>query len=84
MPNLDAYTDGDYTNNNDDDDQKIENIYSRNGPIDTSYYYQSWSSPDAGQHMLTIDSHISSAAGDVPGSPVDVASMWYDGQDETF
>ena len=61
---------------NDDDDQKIENVRSRNYHIDTGYYYQSWSSPDDGQHMLTIDSHMSSVAGDVPQSPIDVSS-WY-------
>jgi hypothetical protein len=61
---------------NNDDDQQIENVRSRNYPIDTGYYYQSWSSPDDGQHMLTIDSHISSMAGDVPQSPIDVSS-WY-------
>jgi len=64
--------------NNDDDDQKIENARSRNNLIDTGYYYQSWSSPDDGQHMLTVDSRISSAAGDVPQSPIDVVSWWLD------
>jgi hypothetical protein len=78
VPNLDAYTDGDFMVNN-DDDQKIENVRSRNNPIDTGYYYQSWSSPDYGQHMLTVDSHISSVAGDVPQSPIDVFSWFSDG-----
>ncbi|CAF4291702.1 unnamed protein product, partial [Adineta steineri] len=55
VPNLDAYTDGDFSMNIDDDDQRVENIRSRNNPIDLAYYYQSWSSPDDGQHMLTLD-----------------------------
>lgn len=77
VPNLDAFTDGDFRFDN-DDDQKIENVGSRNNPIDTSYYYQSWLSPDDGHHMLTVDSHISSAAGDVPQSPIDIVSWWSD------
>ncbi|CAF1472211.1 unnamed protein product [Rotaria sordida] len=77
VPNLDAYTDGDFKFNN-DDDQKIENIRSRTNSIDAGYYYQSWSSPDDGQHMLTIDSHISSVGGDVPQSPIDIVSWWLD------
>jgi hypothetical protein len=77
VPNLDAYTDGDFMVNN-DDDQQIENARSRNNLIDTGYYYQLWSSPDDGQHMLTVDSHISSAAGDVPQSPINVVSWWLD------
>jgi len=78
VPNLDAYTDGDLMVNNDDDDQRIENVRSRYNPIDTGYYYQSWSSPDDGQHILTVDSHISSVAGDVPQSPIDIVSWWSD------
>ena len=77
MPNLDAFTDGDFSMNQ-DDDQKVENIRSRNAALDMGYYYQSWSSPDDGQHMLTIDSHMSSAVGDVPQSPIDIASWWLD------
>jgi len=77
VPNLDAFTDGDFTVNN-DDDQKIENARSRNNLIDIGYYYQPWSSPDDGQHMLTVDSHISSAAGDVPQSPIDIVSWFSD------
>ena len=77
MPNLDAYTDGDFMINS-DDDQKIENVRSRYNPLDTGYYYQSWSSPDDGQHMLTVDSHRSSVAGDVPHSPIDIVSWWSD------
>ncbi|CAF0751832.1 unnamed protein product [Adineta steineri] len=76
VPNLDAYTDGDFSMNIDDDDQRVENIRSRHNPIDLAYYYQSWSSPDDGQHMLTVDSRISSIAGDVPQSPIDIVSWW--------
>jgi len=28
--------------------------------------------------MLTVDSHISSAAGDVPQSPIDLGAWWSD------
>ncbi|CAF1163902.1 unnamed protein product [Rotaria sp. Silwood1] len=77
VPNLDAYTDGDFIFNS-DDDQKIENIRSRNNSMDVGYYYQSWSSSDDGQHMLTIDSHRSSVASDVPQSPIDIVSWWSD------
>ncbi len=77
VPNLDAYTDGDVMVNN-DDDQKIENVRSRNNPSDIGYYYKSWSSPDDGQPILTIDSRISSGAGDVPQSPIDIGSWWSD------
>lgn len=77
VPNLDAFTDGDFSISN-NDDQRIENARSRHHVLDMGHYYQSWSSPDDGQHMLTVDSHISSAAGDVPQSPFDVASMWSD------
>ena len=77
VPNLDAFTDGDVMVNQ-DDDQNIENARSRMNPLDTGYYYQSWSSPDDGQHMLTRDSHMSSAAGDVPQSPIDIITWWSD------
>jgi hypothetical protein len=77
VPNLDAYTDGDFMVNS-DDDQRIDNVRSRNDHIDVGYYYQSWSSPDDGQHMLTGNSHISSVAGDVPQSPIDIVSWWSD------
>lgn len=77
VPNLDAYIDGDLTTNN-GDDQRIENSYSRHDSIDPSYYYQSWSSPGDEQHMLTINSHMSSIAGDVPQSPIDILSWWPD------
>ena len=78
VPNLDRYTDGDFLLDN-DDDQKIDNARSRNHHIDTGYYYnRSWSSPDDGQHVLTVDSQISSLAGDVPQSPIDIVSWWSD------
>ena len=75
VPNLDAFTDGDMIVNN-DDDQNIENVRSRYNPLDNGYCCQAWSSPDDGQHMLTRNSHMSSAAGDVPQSPIDVID-WY-------
>ncbi|CAF3220601.1 unnamed protein product [Rotaria socialis] len=77
VPNLDAFTDDNFGFNS-DDDQKIENVRSRKNSIDAGYYYQSWLSPGDDQHMLTGDSHISSTAGDVPQSPIDIVSWWSD------
>lgn len=76
VPNLDAYIDGDYFIQN-NDDQNIENIQPRHNLM-VNNCYQSWSSPDDGYHVLTADSYTSSNVGDVPQTPIDVLSWWSD------
>lgn len=77
VPNFDPYDDDCFLTGR--DDQKIDYTRSRSQLIDSGYYYNpTWSSPDAGQHVLTVDSHFSSNAGDVPQSPIDVLSWWSD------
>jgi len=74
VPNLDAYTDGDYFVQT-SDDQNTENILPRNNPLATNFYQSLCSPDDGGYHVLTADSYTNS---NVPQSPIDVLSWWSD------